>query len=116
MNNQFEIKERSPLNNCYVIVPHNFNILEEQFENSEHSFQEYLEKLRNFLQSFYFMNEAFAQLHLSLLHLALRKIPRGKILFLIGDRGDDKEQLHQLVRAQHATHLHGSTLFAGFIA
>ena len=90
MNNQFEIKERSPLNNCYVIVAHNFNILEEHFENSEHSFQEYWEKFRNFSQSFYFMNEALMQIHLSLLLLALRNIPSGKILFLLGHGGDGK--------------------------
>ena len=89
MNNQFEIKERSPLNNCYVIVAHNFNILEERFENSEHSFQEYLEK-----------NEALMQLHLSLLHLALRKIPSGKILFLLGHGGDGKGR-HALLQGGH---------------
>ena len=49
-----------------------------------------MEQLQTFVKSFYYDNESLFTLKLAMLHLAIKKIPTGKILFEVGGGGDGK--------------------------
>ena len=93
MDNSFQITDRHPNKNCYVRVPHRYNIVAEDFNGRKYSFEEHLAKIDTFVNYFFFQNEALLEITMCLLHLAIRQLPTGKILILIG-KGEDGKTMH----------------------
>ena len=60
------------------------------FEGCTLSFQEHIEKLQLFLDSFYFDNEELLELMLCMYQLALARIESGKMMFMVGNGGNGK--------------------------
>ena len=57
VNENWEETQKSPSNDCYVTLPHYFNITEELFQNRPMNFGDHFDKLELFIRSFYFDNE-----------------------------------------------------------
>lgn len=52
--------------------------------------EEYVKRLKTFVSSFYFENGGLFTLKMVLFHLALKRIPTGKIVYEVGRGGDGK--------------------------
>ena len=77
-------------------------------------FEERKTKLLEFLEAFYFKNKELFLLHICMLHLAVRRIPSGKILFLLGNGGDGKSMSAVLDKCTIGQNNYGNLDFGVF--
>lgn len=90
LDNQWKVVPKDPSHDCYMKVDYPFYAQSLLSEETELDLEDFRQRLRLFLQSLYYNNEAVFEVKLAFLHCAFRKVCTSKMLFEIGHGGDGK--------------------------